>query len=123
MSYDEKHLGKIRPLTLADGESTNDLCKKLCEKNNYDLSSYHDDYIECLKDNGYEKYLVTDNGIYEIFDHREESDDPYVQKLIPLGDGTFEFVATFYNGGTCLSEILEDELEKYEQNKSKEVAR
>lgn len=123
MSYDEKHFGKIRLLTLADGQSTNDLCKELCEKNNYEFSSYHDDYIECLKDNGYEKYLVTENGIYEIFEHKEVSDDPYVQKLIPLGDGTFEFVATFYNGGTCLSEILEDELENYEQNKSKEVAR
>jgi hypothetical protein len=65
-----------------------------------------DDY-----DIGYKYYAV--NGIvYETIE--EEELDPYddFSKLKDNGDGTYDYIMTFYNGGTYLRECIEGELEK-----------
>lgn len=65
-----------------------------------------DDY-----DIGY-KYYVVNGIVYETIE--EEELDPYddFSKLKDNGDGTYDYFMTFYNGGTCLKECIEDELEK-----------
>lgn len=65
-----------------------------------------DDY-----DIGYKHYVV--NGIvYETIE--EEELDPYgdISILKDNGDGTYDYFMTFNNGGTCLEECIEYELEK-----------
>ena len=65
-----------------------------------------DDY-----DIGYKYYAV--NGIvYETIEEEELDPYGYFSKLKDNGDGTYDYFMTYYNGGTCLKECIEDELEK-----------
>jgi hypothetical protein len=65
-----------------------------------------DDY-----DIGY-KYYVVNGIVYETIE--EEELDPYddFSNLKDNGDGTYDYFMTFYNGGVCLRECIENELEK-----------
>lgn len=67
--------------------------------------TYCDEFME-------DKYYVVNGSIYEIIE--EEELDPYddISILKDNGDGTYDYFMTFYNGGTCLRECIEYELEK-----------
>ena len=42
--------------------------------------------------------------------HNEEEASDYVSHINKGADGSYHFVMMFYNGGTCLSEMIGDEL-------------
>lgn len=98
MSQTELHIGKLRKVELEQNQSLEDF------------------YKEKLKNIGidefYEKYFVINNVIWEIFDHEEKDDSDDIYELKPNEDGTLSFIMKFYNGGTCLSECIEEELKK-----------
>jgi hypothetical protein len=53
------------------------------------------------------------NGeIWEAFDHIELDADDDIYQLTLNEDGTLSFTMRFYNGGTHLSECIEEELLK-----------
>ena len=52
-----------------------------------------------------------DGEIWEAIEHQELEDDDIYQ-LTPNSDGTISFTMRFYNGGTCLSECIEEGLEQ-----------
>lgn len=52
--------------------------------------------------------------LYEMIEHRSGNEDDYEMKLYDNADGTISFVGSFYNGGTCLEEMLEESFEKRE---------
>ena len=53
------------------------------------------------------------NGeIWEAFDHTELDADDDIYQLTLNEDGTLSFVMRFYNGGTNLSECIEEEILK-----------
>ena len=56
------------------------------------------------------KFYVVKGNIYETIEDKEVDDDASFLK--DNGDGTYDYFMEFYNGGTCLSECLENELEK-----------
>ena len=43
--------------------------------------------------------------------HKEEEACDYVSYINKEPDGSYDFIMMFYNGGTCLSEMIGDELE------------
>lgn len=47
-----------------------------------------------------------------MLEHREYEEDDYSIEATKNEDGTFDFIAQFYNGGTCLEECLEEALER-----------
>lgn len=65
-----------------------------------------DDY-----DIGY-KYYVVNGIVYETIEEEELNPCDDLSILKDNGDGTYDYFMTFYNGGTCLSECIENELEK-----------
>lgn len=64
------------------------------------------------------KYIVLKNGLYEWLEHEckyDEEDD--FCDLKENQDKTISIHAQFYNGGTYLSEVLNDEWDKLTENK------
>lgn len=103
MSQTELHIGKLRKVELEQNQSLEDFYKEKLK--NIGIT-------ELRKDEFYEKYFVINNVIWEIFDHEEKDDSDDIYELKPNPDGTLSFIMKFYNGGTCLSECIEEELKK-----------
>jgi hypothetical protein len=119
MSRTEHIKGKIRRLPLSEGETVETQAKDLLDKYYPDVElddpeSYK--YSHQLMDEGYNRFVITNNFIYEIIESVEMDDDGDFIELGQNDDGTINFHTQFYNGGTCLSEVLVDELEKTIEN-------
>lgn len=133
MSDYEKHIGKLKKVDLSKYDnSTEKFFEEQYRKLFTDLSeeeikeAYR--YAENSKyrrnrgpweylffDNCYEfdmedKFYVVNGNIYETVEDKEIDGDGSFLK--DNGDGTYDYFMEFYNGGTCLSECLEYELEK-----------
>ena len=87
MSYVEKHLGRLRKVDL-QGKSLEEWCKEHTV-GHQNIGSYH---------------IIGDN-IYQLIHHREVTEDFDVFWFEP--DGDIQFAVEFYNGGTCLEEVLD----------------
>lgn len=109
MSRTELHIGKLREIDL-EGRSLEDYCKSKVKETS--LPEWADNWFEVLREEGgWEKYFTVKGRLFESFDHTE-SEDPDIQQLTRNPDGTYSFVMSFYNGGTCLTELIEEELER-----------
>lgn len=110
MSDYETHSGKIKKLIPFENESFEDQCKRLWILN----GELEDEYDEgFLFEKFYKKYLnIKDKEIWEIFDHVDYGDDDMYCRLFKNNDDSYSFDTRFYNGGTCITEMLEDELKK-----------
>lgn len=115
MSDMEFHSGKIRKIDNPDNLDIEALCELKAKEHGWE-KSYHDCYVELINDEGYKKYVVAGDNLYEITDHKRGDGYDDINLLFPNGDGSLNFVTQFYNGGTCLSEMLERSLKKHEQN-------
>lgn len=77
------------------------------------------DIDEFIYNNSLEnKYIVLKNGLYEWLEHEckyDEEDD--FCDLKENQDKTISIHAQFYNGCTCLNEVLNDELDKLVESK------
>lgn len=113
MSDYESHTGKIKKVEPRENESFEQLCRRLWVDNGQEIEQYKDEGD--LFGEFYEKYLnVNDESVWEIVDHEDNGDDEdSFCKLHDNKDGTFSFHTRFYNGGTCMSEMLEYELKKH----------
>lgn len=112
MSYTETHFGKLRKVKYVD--TVEEWFKQKClEKGITELPKHTDTWREAFLDldKNYKKYFVAENDICEAIDHieAEESD---IDVMIPNEDGTITFIQQFYNGGTCLSECIEDGIKR-----------
>lgn len=58
-------------------------------------------------------YVITGNKIFKIYDNLIESD--FVCNMNKNSNGDYTYTTQFYNGGTCLLEVLEDELKSIEK--------
>lgn len=113
MSQTEFHIGKLKKIELKENQNLEDFYKeKLQEIGLLQLRSYDNDWEDAFRDKFRDKYFISNDTIWEAFDHKEidMSDDIYEIKTNP--DGTLSFIMKFYNGGTYLSECIEDELKK-----------
>ena len=115
MSDNKSYTGKlklVKTLDLTDSNSYEDVIKMSISNTdvfNPNLLPFMD-YEEYF----YKNFVISNLNIYQIIDLVEH--DPY-EALINIthnndGDGTLSFTTQFYNGGTCLSEMLESGLDK-----------
>ena len=82
-----------------------DAYKEYLEHNN--IQEFFDD---C---DAYNEFFYKDEySIYKVEDHEEVNPYDGVQVLRQNLDGSLYFEMRFYNGGTCLSEMIEESLEK-----------
>lgn len=109
MSDYESHIGKLRKVDLQE-KTREEFFKLKCEEAGYnemkgsdwqDTALYYADF--------YEKYFVVNDEVWELFDHVEPDSFDGIN-IIDNKDGSYSFSTTFYNGGTCLSEVLEEAL-------------
>lgn len=125
MSCTEKHIGTLREVTLSEGMTPEDWYKKQCLDNNIEEdcvgpnSNQYNSWREAYMDNiGWDfpdstKHIIVNDRIYEMTDHIKLDECEDLCKFWKNADGTISFAAEFYNGGTCLSELVECELEKF----------
>ena len=114
MSEMVKYKGKATLVEKLENETLEEQCKRLLE--NVELESYYDSYMEQI---GYEdnNYVILSDNIY-LLDKKEcDFNDDYCH-INKIDDKTFEFDTAFYNGGTSLCEMLEEEFNKYNKKTS-----
>jgi hypothetical protein len=112
MSYTETHIGKLRKVDLI-GKTPEQWAENECKNFGVtELQSYNKTWWEQFldKNNNYEKYFIFKDEVWEAFEHQEIEEDINQFTLQP--DGTIHFVTQFYNGGTCLSEMVEEGIER-----------
>lgn len=125
MSRTEKHIGKLVEVDFdRNGTTPEHFYKMLCEYHDYNsltvakyrepytYKSWEEMYWEELwdKDN-----LYRANGkIYKLVEHVKLEDDMSLFNKNP--DGSISFAVEFYNGGTCLSEIIEEGIREVNRN-------
>ncbi len=111
MSHTETHFGKLRKVET--DLTVEDWCKNQCLlEGETELASYFETWEEQFRDTFYKKYFIADGEIWEVIEHVEGDDGGDIDIVIPNEDGTVTFVMQFYNGGTCLSECIEDGLKR-----------
>lgn len=115
MSQTESHIGKLRKVELNEGYSVEDWCREKCQDNGVPnmLPELYNSWKETLLYHldFYEKYFFVNDEIWEAVEHKEFDDDD-MYEMESNSDGTVSFTMQFYNGGTCLSECIEEGLEK-----------
>lgn len=111
MSYTESHVGKIKKVDL-EGLTIEEWAKEVATAYGMEFKEYYDSYKELVLDELYSRYIIVEEEVYEIIEDREFTEED-ISELTPEGDGVFSFVMQFYNGGTCLTEMLEDAIKQH----------
>ena len=114
MSCYETHRGVLKKVDtdnirqyLFDLTKSNRILNEDCNVEDF----IYDNYLE-------DKYIVLKNGLYEWLEHKckyDEEDD--FCELKENQDKTISIHAQFYNGGTYLPEVLNDEWDKLVESK------
>lgn len=108
MSETERHIGRVRKVDLK-GLSIEEWCKAKCEELGIEkLEKWYDTYEDALLIELWEKFVKVDGDLWEVIEDRQEDyyEDLSIIKLNE--DGTLDYTIQFYNGRTCLSEMLEE---------------
>lgn len=118
MSSYELHFGKLRELNYnALGFNTiEEWAKDKCDQLGIIKQSYHDDYWDCIEFTLDNKYVKRGDRLFEVEDKELEDCGDFLNYNIN-NDGEIEYSMRFYNGGTCLSEMLNEVLEEIEKKK------
>lgn len=106
-------------LTRLDVDDYEEFAKDLLRVKGEDLNkmpTYCHSYLDWLTSdyyNEYNEYIVLDDVLYRI-EHIESEMDavPYFCNLTKLDNKTYSFDTMFYNGGTCWTEMVEDEIRR-----------
>lgn len=104
MSQQETHIGKLKLVPKLENETSEEQCKRLC--NNAELESYHDDYLDYLKDEYYNTYIVYNDDIYEIIEDDENNGYYDIFNAYNNSDGSISYVLSYYNGGCGFSDAI-----------------
>lgn len=107
MSSYETHRGTLKKV---ECNSIEQFLKDLLDF--YKVSYNYTDSITDLLYNDsriYDKYILINGTLYEWVKHYRVFDIEEIVKCNKNSDGTINIIAQFYNGGTYLEEVLENE--------------
>jgi hypothetical protein len=76
------------------------------------LPTYYDSWIKYLCNEYYYEFLYIKGTLFKFVEYTDVSDESDYCHIKDNKDGTYSFITSFYNGGTCLQEMLEDGLKK-----------
>lgn len=119
MSDYKHHRGKLILIEKNSTEDQEQFFKRVMgdsfKEDAYEEYLEHNDIQEFFDDcDVYNEFFYKDEcSIYKIEEHEEV--DPYdgIQILRQNTDGSFYFEMRYYNGGTCLTEMIEESLEDF----------
>lgn len=116
MSEMERHIGKIKKVDL-NNYTVEGWCEQKCKALGIELGTYYKTYKEALLSDPYPSVMVEVNGnLWEVIEDKEEDDTSDISILTPNTDGSYNYIMQFYNGGTCLSEMLEDGIKNIKED-------
>jgi hypothetical protein len=109
MSEQQTERGKFKEIDL-QGNTIEEYCEKYCR--NLDIVKFNcETWREIFFDINWDKFFVVNDRLFQILEI-ENLDNIYYTQIDEEEGGIYSFYSTYYNGGTCLTECLEDELEK-----------
>lgn len=111
MSEDVRYQGYLEEVGNPNNLSLEELAKTICKQRGLELCVWCDTYLETLldsdeTDNG---YVVLNDRLYQIQELEELDINEEYCDIYQTVDGRYRFETQFYNGGTCLKEMLESE--------------
>lgn len=111
MSEQRTYIGKFKEIDT--GGKTLEEYAKLCMERvgRTELPSYHDNWLEYFLDYEYDTVIMLKGKLYRI-KISQDIDDSCFCVIHKESDGSYSFATSFYDGGTCLTEMLEDEFER-----------
>ena len=116
MSEMEFHRGILREVERLHGEDLEDLCKRLCKEQNISEPLDADDnYEDNLLNKSMREYVSVNERLFKMVEHKHFEEDNFI--ITKLDNGDYLFSGGFYNGGTCLSECIEENLGALLKNK------
>lgn len=104
MSYTELHVGTLVPITINSEEFAEYYINNITK---IGLGNC-DTYLERLLDEYYDKFVMLNNRLYNIFDNNITDNYSYHESN---KDGSISYVIQFYNGGASFIEALKNEIE------------
>lgn len=116
MSYTELHTGTLHMLPIEGEEQVKDFLKqKLIEKNPNKQEEYSklddwDDIFDELYYADINKNFYLDREkwkVWEILNHKEYSDEDYIDEWEKQPNGDIKFITQFYNGCCCFDEAIQ----------------
>lgn len=111
MSEQRTYIGKLWELDL-DNKTPEEYAKQyMHDIGKTELPSYYDNWVEYLLTYNEYKFIMLKGKLYNISIENEldESDFCVIHKET---DGFYSFATSFYDGGTCLEEVLTYEFDK-----------
>ena len=126
MSYAERNTGKIKLVA----EMTKEECEQYCHDyynrefgQTDEIPRFCEDWLEACNDElwkqRYEdpkkspRFVYVNGKLWFAYDIREHEIGSFFFDIVKTSDGEYVFNTSFYNGGTCLEEILDEEMEKF----------
>jgi hypothetical protein len=105
MSEYETHRGKLIPVDL-EGQSLEDYCKDILDDSGYvyDYTEWKQAFDEIMS----EDYIIYKDTLYLIEDIEKRVEDSFLEATKDKETSVINYDMTFYNGGTCLREMLEE---------------
>ena len=110
MSEQQTQTGKFKKIDL-QGKTIEKWCEEQCIKLGKTEKWEDETWKEFFFDTFWDDYFVVKDEIYQILEVKDIDNCYYVQ-VDKQDDDTYSFYATYYDGGTCLTECLEEGIKK-----------
>lgn len=111
MSETVTYRGKLQKV--AEGkEAIESWCKEFIQHKGLCIEgSYHDDYTEMATEDYYKDLVLANDALFKVLSKENlEGDDIF--QIKDMGNGEFEYLVQYYNGGCGFSEAIEYSFEK-----------
>ncbi len=109
MSEQQTKRGKFKEIDL-QGKTIEEYCEEYCISR-YAVKEDYETWTDLFFDVNWDKFFIVDDRLFQIIEI-ENLDNTYYTQIDEEVGGIYSFYSTYYNGGTCLTECLEDELKK-----------
>ena len=122
MSYTELQSGKIKVVGKMTPTEVDDYMKNVVEQElpeqykeiiQKGFPCWSNGWLEIFNDNMWKQgmYIYKNDTLFKVFEIKDHECDGYFCEVNKTGDDEYRFITQYYNGGTCLSEILEEKCE------------
>lgn len=110
MSEQQSKRGKFKKVDL-QGKTIEEWCKQQCLTTGRTNKHNDETWKEFYFDICWDKFFIVEDELYEIIEV-EDLDSCYYVQVDKQDNDIYSFYATYYDGGTCLQECLEEGLEE-----------
>ena len=117
-----KHIkGKLKLVKPPQGKTLQDFAEQYLIEKNYTISDYNrkyhnGNYVFMLADAFNDDFIIINNILFRVESSELDPDDEILNFTYNSSDDSYDFECKFYNGGTCLPEMLEEGYKRIHNN-------